>query len=402
MSYILRKKYLNKIKPFIDKPIMKVITGMRRVGKSTLLKMIQSELLVDVPQSRIIYINLESAQYLSVKNDFDLQKLITERSQQIEGKIYFFFDEIQLVSHWERVINALRVDYDCDIYLTGSNSKLLSGELATLLAGRYVSFEVLPFTFSEFVNLYQSLNLSIQELFQLYIKIGGMPPLHYFNGEEEPSFRYLNDIYNTVVVKDILEYNSIRDVDVFNRILLFCLDNIGQSFSANSLRKYFVSENRKVSVDTILNYLNFCQAAYLLKKVPHYDGVGKRLLTVEEKYYVTDHGFRQAVGFSNVASIERILENIVYIELLSRGFQVQVGRINNQEIDFIATRQGGTEYYQVSYLMAREETRSREFGVYRLVKDNYPKYVLSMDTMNFSQEGIIHKYLPDFLLEDNA
>ncbi|PKZ58747.1 ATP-binding protein, partial [Gardnerella vaginalis] len=174
MSYILRKKYLNKIKPFIDKPIVKVITGMRRVGKSTLLKMIQSELLVDVPQSRIIYINLESAQYLSVKNDFDLQKLITERSQQIEGKIYFFFDEIQLVSHWERVINALRVDYDCDIYLTGSNSKLLSGELVTLLAGRYVSFEVLPFTFSEFVNLYQSLNLSIQELFQLYIKIGGM------------------------------------------------------------------------------------------------------------------------------------------------------------------------------------------------------------------------------------
>ena len=402
MSYILRKKYLNKIKPFIDKPIVKVITGMRRVGKSTLLKMIQSELLTDVPSSNIIYINLESAQYLSVKNDFDLQQLIMKRSQQIEGKIYFFFDEIQLVTHWERVINALRVDYDCDIYLTGSNSKLLSGELATLLAGRYVSFEVLPFTFSEFVNLYQSLNLSIQELFQLYIKIGGMPPLHYFNGEEEPSFRYLNDIYNTVVVKDILEYNSIRDVDVFNRILLFCLDNIGQSFSANSLRKYFVSENRKVSVDTILNYLNFCQAAYLLKKVPRYDSVGKKLLTVEEKYYVTDHGFRQAVGFSNVASIERILENIVYIELLSRGFQVQVGRINNQEIDFIATRKGETEYYQVSYLLAGEDTRRREFGVYRLVKDNYPKYVLSMDTMNFSQEGIIHKYLPDFLLEENA
>ena len=151
-----------------------------------------------------------------------------------------------------------------------------------------------------------------------------------------------------------------------------------------------------------MNYLNFCQAAYLLKKVPRYDSVGKKLLTVEEKYYVTDHGFRQAVGFSNVASIERILENIVYIELLSRGFQVQVGRINNQEIDFIATRQGETEYYQVSYLMASEETRSREFGVYRLVKDNYPKYVLSMDTMNFSQEGIIHKYLPDFLLEENA
>lgn len=278
----------------------------------------------------------------------------------------------------------------------------MSGELATLLAGRYVSFEVLPFTFSEFVNLYQSLNVSIQELFQLYIKIGGMPPLHYVNGEEEPSFRYLNDIYNTVVVKDILEYNSIRDVDIFNRILLFCLDNIGQSFSANSLRKYFISENRKVSVDTILNYLNFCQATYLLKKVPRYDSVGKKLLTFEEKYYVTDHGFRQAAGFSNVASIERILEHIVYIELLSRGFQVQVGRIDNQEIDFIATRQGEAKYYQVCYLLASEETRSREFGVHRLVKDDYPKFVLSMDTMNFSQEGIIHRYLPAFLLEEDA
>ena len=235
MAYILRKKYLNQVSPFIGKPVVKVFTGMRRVGKSTLLEMIQSELLIEIPKTNIIHVNLESGQYLSVQTDLDLHQLIQERTKQVQGKIYFFFDEIQLVTHWERVINALRVDYDCDIYITGSNASLLSSDLATLLAGRYVNFEILPFTFSEFVELYQALNLSVQELFQLYVKIGGMPSLHYFNGEAEASFKYLNDIYNTVVVKDVLEYNAIRDVDLFNRILLFCLENIGQTFSALSL-----------------------------------------------------------------------------------------------------------------------------------------------------------------------
>lgn len=402
MAYILRKKYLNQVSPFIGKPVVKVFTGMRRVGKSTLLEMIQSELLIEIPKTNIIHVNLESGQYLSVQTDLDLHQLIQERTKQVQGKIYFFFDEIQLVTHWERVINALRVDYDCDIYITGSNASLLSSDLATLLAGRYVNFEILPFTFSEFVELYQALNLSVQELFQLYVKIGGMPSLHYFNGEAEASFKYLNDIYNTVVVKDVLEYNAIRDVDLFNRILLFCLENIGQTFSANSLRKYFASEGRKVSVDTILNYLSFCQESYLLKKVPRYDRIGKKLLSVDEKYYLTDHGFRQAAGFSNFTNIEHVLENIVYIELLSRGFQVQVGRVNEREIDFIATKQGKTEYYQVSYLLASEENRKREFGVYNAVSDNYPKYVLSMDQIDFSQAGIIHKYLPTFLLEEGV
>lgn len=398
MNYVKRDKYLGKIAPFVDQPVVKVLTGMRRVGKSTLLQMIQEELLPQVNPQNMISINLESGQYLQIKDGVDFYSYIQKQVKDLTGKLYFFIDEVQLVDSWERVINALRVDYECDIYLTGSNSSLLSSDLSTLLAGRYVSFEIQPFTFSEFIHLYRDLNLDKEELFQQFISLGGMPSLRYFQGEKEASYKYLNDIYNTVVVKDILEYQAIRDVDLFNRILRFCLENIGQTFSANSLRKYFASRGRKVSVDTVLNYLTFCQRAYLLKKVERYDTIGKKILTVDEKYYLTDHGFRQAVGFSNEKAIERVLENIVYIELLSRGYQVQIGRVRDKEIDFIASKQGQISYYQVSYLMESKETRDREFSVYSQIKDNFPKYVLSLDSFDFSQDGVIHKNLIDFLL----
>lgn len=398
MNYVKRDKYLGKIAPFVDQPVVKVLTGMRRVGKSTLLQMIQEELLPQVNPQNMISINLESGQYLQIKDGVDFYSYIQKQVKDLTGKLYFFIDEVQLVDSWERVINALRVDYECDIYLTGSNSSLLSSDLSTLLAGRYVSFEIQPFTFSEFIHLYRDLNLDKEELFQQFISLGGMPSLRYFQGEKEASYKYLNDIYNTVVVKDILEYQAIRDVDLFNRILRFCLENIGKTFSANSLRKYFASQGRKVSVDTVLNYLTFCQRAYLLKKVERYDTIGKKILTVDEKYYLTDHGFRQAVGFSNEKAIERVLENIVYIELLSRGYQVQIGRVRDKEIDFIASKQGQISYYQVSYLMESKETRDREFSVYSQIKDNFPKYVLSLDSFDFSQDGVIHKNLIDFLL----
>ncbi|MDK8379749.1 MULTISPECIES: ATP-binding protein [Aerococcus] len=398
MNYVKRDKYLGKIAPFVDQPVVKVLTGMRRVGKSTLLQMIQEELLPQVNPQNMISINLESGQYLQIKDGVDFYSYIQKQVKDLTGKLYFFIDEVQLVDSWERVINALRVDYECDIYLTGSNSSLLSSDLSTLLAGRYVSFEIQPFTFSEFIHLYRDLNLDKEELFQQFISLGGMPSLRYFQGEKEASYKYLNDIYNTVVVKDILEYQAIRDVDLFNRILRFCLENIGQTFSANSLRKYFASQGRKVSVDTVLNYLTFCQRAYLLKKVERYDTIGKKILTVDEKYYLTDHGFRQAVGFSNEKAIERVLENIVYIELLSRGYQVQIGRVRDKEIDFIASKQGQISYYQVSYSMESKETRDREFSVYSQIKDNFPKYVLSLDSFDFSQDGVIHKNLIDFLL----
>ena len=227
-----------------------------------------------------------------------------------------------------------------------------------------------------------------------------MPFLKYFDLEEMTSQKYLNDVYNTVLVKDVLNYNRIRDVDLFNRILSFVVQNIGKTFSANSIHRYFKSENREVSVDTILNYLQCCMKAYIIKKVIRYDVTGKKTLKVDEKYYLNDHGFRQAMGFSNTKDIEVVLENIVYIELLSRGYQVEIGRVRDKEVDFIATRGNEKAYYQVTYLMESENTREREFGVYQLISDNYAKYVISMDHIDFSQEGIFHKNIIDFLLEE--
>lgn len=399
MNYIFRAKYIKKIKKFIDKPIVKILTGMRRVGKSTILNIIKDDVLKDVPDENKIYMNFESFEFFDI-NDADLLKdYLDEKLKNKKGKVYFFFDEIQLVKDWERVINALRVSISSDIYITGSNSKLISGDLATLLAGRYVEFEIQPFTFDEFSEIYRSSNLSREELFQKFIKIGGMPGLKYFNLEEEVSQKYLNDIYNTVLVKDVLNYNNIRDVDIFNRILSFAMQNIGANFSASAIRNYLKSENRNISVDTVLNYLEYCHKAFVLKKVPRYDLGGKKLLKVDEKYYLTDHGFRQSMGFSNVKDIEKTLENIVYIELLSRGYNVKIGKVKDREIDFVAKKGEDISYFQIAYLMENEETRDREFGVYDLIKDNYPKYVLSMDKLDFSQRGIVHKNIIDFLLE---
>ena len=399
MNYIFRDRYIEKIKNFIDKPIVKILTGMRRVGKSTILKTIKNDVLKDVPEENKIYMNFESFEYFEINNASSLKEYLNEKLKDQKGKVYFFFDEIQLVEDWEKVINALRVSFDSDIYITGSNSKLISGDLATLLAGRYVEFEIQPFTFDEFSQIYNKLNLSRDELFQKFIKIGGMPGLKYFKLEEEVSQKYLNDIYNTVLVKDVLNYNNIRDVDIFNRILSFVMQNIGATFSASAIKNYLKSENRNISVDTVLNYLEYCNRAFVLKKVPRFDLEGKKLLKVDEKYYLTDHGFRQSMGFSNLKDIEKTLENIVYIELISRGYDVKIGKVKDREIDFVAKRGEIISYFQITYLMENEKTREREFGVYDLIKDNYPKYVLSMDKLDFSQKGIIHKNIIDFLLE---
>lgn len=315
-GYIERPKYLAQIEKFINKPVIKILTGMRRVGKSTILMMIKDEMLKDIPDEQKIYMNFESLVYLQVNNALLLSEYITERAGSASGKMYYFFDEIQLVTGWEKVINGLRVDQDCDIYITGSNSNLLSGELATLLAGRYVSFEIQPFTFCEFLEIFVAEALSKEELFERFLRLGGMPFLKYFNLEENSSYQYLQDVYHTVLVKDVLNYNKIRDVDIFNRILLYVMQNVGTTFSASSIKKYLRSESREVSVDTILNYLEYCCQAFILKKVPRFDTVGKRNLKVEEKYYLTDHEFRQAKGYSNTRDIERTLENIVYIELI--------------------------------------------------------------------------------------
>ena len=397
MDYTSRGKYINKIKTLINKPVIKILTGMRRVGKSSLLHIIKDEILKDVADENKIYINFEATNLLSINNVNSLLEYLKPLLEDVKGKVYFFFDEIQVIDGWKEVISDLKYNRDYDIFLTSSNKKLISS-----LSEKYVEFEIQPFTFSEFKKAFENMELSKENLFYKFIQLGGLPFLKYFDLDETPSFEYLNDIYNTVLVKDVLQYNNIRDVDLFNHIFSYVLTNIGQSFSASSIKTYLKNKNKNISVDTILNYLEYCNIAFLIKKVPRYDLLSKKTLKVDEKYYLTDHGFRQATGFPITQDIERILENIVYIELLSRGYEVKVGKVKDKEINFIAKKEKSLSYYQISYKIRDEKTRERIFETYNSVTDNFPKYVLSMDHSNFSQDGVIHKNIIDFLLEDEG
>ena len=397
MDYIIREKYISKIKAFINKPFIKILTGMRRVGKSFLLHIIKDELLKDVANENKIYINFEAINSLDISNASSLLEYLKPLLEDIEGKVYFFLDEIQVIDGWEEVISDLKHNRDYDIFLTSSNKKLISS-----LSEKYVEFEIQPFTFSEFKKTFESMELSKENLFYKFIQLGGLPFLKYFDLDETPSFEYLNDIYNTVLVKDVLQYNNIRDVDLFNHIFSYVIANVGQSFSASSIKTYLKNKNKNISVDTILNYLEYCNIAFLIKKVPRYDVLSKKTLKIDEKYYLTDHGFRQATGCPITQDIERILENIVYIELLSRGYEVKVGKIKDKEINFIAKKEKDLSYYQISYKIRDEKTRERIFETYNSVTDNFSKYVLSMDHSNFSQDGVIHKNIIDFLLEDEG
>ena len=397
MDYIIREKYISKIKPFINKPVLKILTGMRRVGKSSLLHIIKDEILKDVADENKIYINFEATNLLSINNVNSLLEYLKPLLEDVKGKVYFFFDEIQVIDGWEEVISDLKHNRDYDIFLTSSNKKLISN-----LSEKYVEFEIQPFTFSEFKKAFENMELSKENLFYKFIQLGGLPFLKYFDLDETPSFEYLNDIYNTVLVKDVLQYNNIRDVDLFNHIFSYVIANVGESFSASSIKTYLKNKNKNISVDTILNYLEYCNVAFLIKKVPRYDVLSKKTLKVDEKYYLTDHGFRQATGFPITQDIERILENIVYIELLSRGYEVKVGKVKDKEINFIAKKEKDLSYYQISYKIRDEKTRERIYETYNSITDNFPKYVLSIDHSNFSQDGVIHKNIIDFLLEDEG
>ncbi len=398
---ISREIYMKRIRPFINTELIKVFTGIRRSGKSVMLELVKNELKKSgVSDKNFLCINFEqfsNSELLDAKN---LHKRIVEFQKSADGRIYLFFDEIQEVAGWEKCINSCRVDFDCDIYITGSNAKLLSGELATYLAGRYVEFVIYPFSFAEFLEMNRQKNSQIDKsaCFTAFLKTGGMPFLANFLGDDSAKNQYLMDIYNSVVLKDVVKRNNIRDVDTLERIIAYAFSNIGHIFSATSLSKYFKSENRKISHDTILNYLKFCADAFLIYKISRYDLEGKKVLTVNEKYYCADHGLREAVFGKNIQNIDQILENIVCLELLRRNFKVFVGKKDDAEIDFIAERNGTKIYVQVAYLLASEETVRREFSVYGSIKDNFPKYVVSMDEFDFSRNGIIHKNIRDFLL----
>lgn len=398
---ISREIYMKRIRPFINTELIKVFTGIRRSGKSVMLELVKNELKKSgVSDKNFLCINFEQFSNSELLDAKILHKRIVEFQKSADGKIYLFFDEIQEVDGWEKCINSCRVDFDCDIYITGSNAKLLSGELATYLADRYVEFVIYPFSFAEFLEMNRQKNSQIDKsvCFTAFLKTGGMPFLANFLGDDSAKNQYLMDIYNSVVLKDVVKRNNIRDVDTLERIIAYAFSNIGHIFSATSLSKYFKSEKRNISHDTILNYLKFCTDAFLIYKISRYDLEGKKVLTVNEKYYCADHGLREAVFGKNTQNIDQILENIVCLELLRRNFKVFVGKKDESEIDFIAERNGVKIYVQVAYLLASEETVRREFSVYDSIKDNFPKYVVSMDEFDFSRNGIIHRNIRDFLL----
>ena len=397
---IKRETYMNRIRPFIGNELIKVMTGMRRSGKSVMLELIKEELTESgVSAEQFISINFEDMRYSHLLTANALHAEILERVKGIEEKAYLFFDEIQEVADWEKCINSLRVSLDCDIYITGSNAKLLSGELATHLGGRYVEFVIYPFSFSEFLELYRTVdpNSTMQQCFQKYLLSGGMPYLANLCYSDEPSKQYLTDLFNSVQLKDIVKRNKVRDVDLLERIIAYVMANVGTTFSATSLVKFLKNEHRTVATETVLNYIKYCCDAYLLYQVKREDLQGKQILASNEKYYIADHGIREAVFGGNMRDIHLILENIVHMELLRRGYSVTVGRVGEREVDFVCDKRGEKLYVQVAYLLATEDTVKREFGVYDFIRDNYPKYVVTMDELDMSRNGIKHRNIRDFL-----
>lgn len=399
-----RDEYIKKIIPFIDKDLIKVLTGIRRSGKSIMLKLIMEELKKrGIKEEQLIYINFENLKN-RILNTYDkLYDYILTKAKTDNKNYYIFLDEVQEVNEWEKCVNSLRVDEDFnfDIYITGSNAKLLSGELSTFLAGRYVEFIIYPFSFKEYTDIIKEININmdIREAFQSYVRFGGMPFLHNLNYEFDVSMQYLRDLYASIILKDITQRNNIRDTDLLERIINYLIMNIGNTFSATSISKFFKNENRKVATETILNYIKACEASFLIYRVPRNDLIGKKILNINEKYYIADHGIREAIMESNQRDINQILENIVYFEMLRRGYSVKIGKFNNLEVDFVCTKNKETIYIQVSYLLASEETIEREFSVLESIKDNYPKFVLSMDEFDMSKAGIKHINIIEFLLK---
>ncbi len=354
-----------------------------------------------IENNQIISLNLESGEWL-LKNQVDqLYDYVKVRIHQ-KKKSYLFLDEIQEVDGWEKAVNAFLVDFDIDIYLTGSNAKLLSGELATHLGGRYVEFNIYPFSFKEVCKMKREKGLDVdtQKVFQTYLRMGGMPFIYESAIDESSQKKYLSDIYDSVVLKDIVSRNNVRNVDLLQRILLFLMVNIGNPFSASAVIKFLKNEKRSISQETIYNYISHCETACFINLVVREDIIGKQILKFQEKIYLTDHGFREVVYGNNERDIQQVLENIVYMELLRRGYDVRIGKVETKEIDFIAIKGNEREYYQVSYILAEESTIEREFSPLEAIADNFPKYVLTMDVFDRSRNGIKHLNIVDFLLAE--
>ena len=390
-----RTFYLDQIKPFMHTNLIKIIVGIRRAGKSTLLKQI-IELLKEegVAENEIIYLNFEDYSIKQYKDDSLLYEYLVSKLNK-NKKTYILLDEIQEVNNFEKVVNSLNATENVDIYITGSNSKILSGELATLLTGRYKRFDVFPFSFKEMREYHK--DLDNKTLFRLYVSYGGFPVIQDFNLPVH-KVSILRDLYDSVVIRDIISRYSIKNIDTFERYITYLLNTVSSEFSAKSITDYFKSHGRSIGKETLYDYIKYAKEALLIYSASRYDLKGKKLLSTNEKYFINDQGFR-ATKFDNQKDIEKILENIVFFELLRRGYDVKVGRINDKEVDFIATKDNIVNYYQVTYIMNTPKTREREFSSLLNIQDQFPKFVLSLDEFDFSNKGIIHKNIIDFLLE---
>jgi predicted AAA+ superfamily ATPase len=395
--YIQRDSYLEMIKSVTGKHIIKVLTGMRRVGKSVILKQIQEQLISDgVPQEQIISINFELMEFDSIRNYQLLEKYISQ--QMVGDKKYFvFLDEVQEVEGFEKVVNSLHAKRTAELFITGSNSNLLSGELATYLTGRFYSIEILPLSFKE---IYQYIPGSTrEEKFQSFIRGGGMPGILQFEGNSIVK-NYLLDMYQSILLRDIVQRHSIRNVDLLKRFMQYIFANTSQLFSAASITRYLKSEGRSLSKETLYQYLDAAKEAFLIHGVPRFDIKGKNVLKTNEKYFINDLGFR-ALFFDNELDIGQALENIVYLHLRRQGHEIFVGKLDDKEIDFIAVRGKEKLYIQVAYLLAEQATIEREFSPLEAIDDNYPKMVISMDPVNRSRNGIIHMNIIDYLLTES-
>ena len=397
-----RDLYLNQLIKFKDKKLIKVITGLRRSGKSTLLSLFENHLITSgVDRNHIIRMNFESFEFDEITNYKELHAYINKRILDPNKRHYILLDEVQKVSSWERVINSFFVDANVDIFITGSNAYLLSSELSTLLSGRYVEIKMQPLSFKEYLEFLDSdKGMSLQEKLNQYLEYGGLPTIVELLDNPDTIGPFLEGIYNTVLMKDVIERNGVRDAALLESILKFIAANIGSIVSTKKISDYLTSSGRKTTSDTIDNYLKMLENAFIIYKANRYDLKGKMFLKTLEKYYIVDIGIRnKLIGLRNT-DYGHVLENIVYLELLRRGYEVSIGKIGSLEVDFVASKPNEKIYYQVSATIMDEKTRERELRPLESISDNYPKYILTMDQIVFNDySGICVINIIDFLLE---
>ncbi|MBM7560880.1 ATP-binding protein [Fusibacter tunisiensis] len=397
-----RDLYLNQLIQFRDKKLIKVITGLRRSGKSTLLSLFENHLIASgVDRKHIIRMNFESFEFDEIISYKELHAHIKERINDTNKRHYILLDEVQQVASWERVVNSLLVDANVDIYITGSNAYLLSSELSTLLSGRYVEIKMQPLSFKEYLDFLESdKEMSLPEKFNQYLEYGGLPTVVELLDNPDTIGPFLEGIYNTVLMKDVIERNGVRDAALLERILKFIAANIGSIVSTKKISDYLTSSGRKTTSDTIDNYLKMLENAFIIYRANRYDLKGKMFLKTLEKYYIVDIGIRNKLTGLRNTDYGHVLENIVYLELLRRGYKVTIGKIGSLEVDFVASKTNEKIYYQVSATLMDEKTRARELRPLEAISDNYPKYILTMDQTVFNDySGIRVKNIIDFLLE---